>query len=74
MSFPVLLTFSRPKRLGTYSKTDFSVDVAVEMPSEIFRSKVPVAVASGEVWAFAFRNWCYWYHRVGEVTIFGDSE
>jgi hypothetical protein len=52
--------FLAEKRLGTYSKTDFSVDVAMEMPSEIFRSKVPVAVASGKVWAFAFRNWCYW--------------
>ena len=58
--------FLAEKRLGTYSKTDFSVDVAMEMPSEIFRSKVPVAVASGKVWAFAFRNWCYWYHRVSQ--------
>eukprot|EP00435_Cladocopium_sp_Y103_P033435 s111_g8.t1 len=41
------MKFLPPKRLdvvgsfllGTYGKTDFSVDVAVEMPSEIFRSK-----------------------------------
>ena len=48
MFFCVLLIFSRRKRLGTYSKTDFSVDVAVEMPSEIFRSKAPVTVAAGK--------------------------
>ena len=41
---PGILTFCscfvKTKRLETYSKSDFLVDVAVEMPSEIFRSKV----------------------------------